>query len=521
MHGLFAAYDAAARGLKVGLVDAGDFGAGVTFNHQRTLHGGLRAIQTGQVRKARAQMVERRTWARIAPHLIRPLPFIVGTYRRSKFSPLMLRAGFALYERACRGRNDGVVPELHLPRARLETIAATRKLFPGIGEKGLAGGAVWYDYQTHHPDRLTWAIALAAERAGATLTNYAEATGPLREGSSVAGAQIVDRITGRSVDVAARVTLFAAGPGMATLAERFGLPPPPPLLRAMNVLLDRPARDIAMVAKASSGRMLTAVPWRERVLVGTWQSPEPVAAGTGRRSAEELESFLREIGTAFPALGATAAQIRLVHEGLVPAVSRNGRTDLLPEPRVVRHSRHGTPGVVSLIGVKYTSARAAAEQAVDAACADLGHQGQACRTSVTALPHADIADVDGRLTETVRALGTAIDEDVAAHAASWYGTEAMDVVRFGAGLGSLTRLVPDEPYLECAVAYAAEHQAAHSLADAVMRRTAIGSAGHPGTRLLERAAEVMGGVLGWTEAERAREIRGVEARYPGGAATAP
>src|SRR5579871_3354219 len=81
IHGLFVAYDAAARGLRVALVERGDFGGALSANHQRTIHGGLRAIEHGQLHKARQQVTERRTWARIAPHLIRPLPFLVGTYR--------------------------------------------------------------------------------------------------------------------------------------------------------------------------------------------------------------------------------------------------------------------------------------------------------------------------------------------------------------------------------------------------------------------------------------------------------
>src|SRR5436190_19713571 len=83
IHGLFAAYDAAQRGLSVALVEAADFGGGLSFNHQRTLHGGLRALQSGQLRKTRQQLTERRTWARIAPYFVRPLPFLIGTYART------------------------------------------------------------------------------------------------------------------------------------------------------------------------------------------------------------------------------------------------------------------------------------------------------------------------------------------------------------------------------------------------------------------------------------------------------
>src|SRR6476646_9291666 len=105
IHGLFAAYDAAQRGLSVALVERGDFGSGLSFNHQRTLHGGLRALQTANLLKTRAQIRERRMWARIAPHLVRPLPFLIGTYRGGKRSRLAFKAGFMLYDFLGRSRN--------------------------------------------------------------------------------------------------------------------------------------------------------------------------------------------------------------------------------------------------------------------------------------------------------------------------------------------------------------------------------------------------------------------------------
>src|SRR5689334_22408507 len=80
IHGLFAAYDAAARGLTVALVERGDFGGGLSFNHQRTIHGGLRALQTAHLAKVSEQIAERRTWAHIAPRLVRPLPFRTATH---------------------------------------------------------------------------------------------------------------------------------------------------------------------------------------------------------------------------------------------------------------------------------------------------------------------------------------------------------------------------------------------------------------------------------------------------------
>ena len=120
IHGLFAAYDAAQRGLAVALVEAADFGSGLSFNHQRTIHGGLRALQHGQLRKARQQIDERRAWARIAPAHVHPLAFLIGTYRWTSRSRWAVQAGFKAYDFIGRARNAGVPLELHLPKTRLE-----------------------------------------------------------------------------------------------------------------------------------------------------------------------------------------------------------------------------------------------------------------------------------------------------------------------------------------------------------------------------------------------------------------
>src|SRR5512132_1048561 len=187
IHGLASAYDAASRGLRVALIEADDFGGGASFNHQKTAHGGLRSLGSGQLPRARESIRERRALARIAPWFLRPLPFLLGTYRSATKNRLALRAAFKVDAWLARHRNDNVEPELHLPKARLVSKAATLRLFPGIRQDGLTGGAQWYDYQMVEADRLTMAFAAAADRAGADLANYVEAIGAIKEDGRVSG----------------------------------------------------------------------------------------------------------------------------------------------------------------------------------------------------------------------------------------------------------------------------------------------------------------------------------------------
>src|SRR5262249_42701672 len=151
-------------------------------------------------------------------------------------------------------------------------------------------------------------------------------------------------------DIEATCTLIAAGSQVAAVQHLFGVSGAPPLVRALNLLLDHPARDIATAAASPSGRMLTAVPWRGYVLVGTHQSPglvEPASAGADPSGATFIDECLADVRSTFPILPAARERVRLVHQGLTPAVASNGRADFLPDARVIRHASAGAPGLIS------------------------------------------------------------------------------------------------------------------------------------------------------------------------------
>src|SRR5262249_43600960 len=155
-----------------------------------------------------------------------------------------------------------------------------------------------------------------------------------------------------------------------------------------------------------------------------------------------------------------------------------------------------------------------AERAIDLACRALGRPAGKCRTAAAALPHAGIADAEGRLIETLRELGIDLDRDVIDHLTSWYGTEAPDIARYATSINDVDRLCATSPVLAAEIAYAADQASALHLSDAVLRRTPLGSAGHPGKAALERAADVMAGRLGWSAETRSAELAATEAAYP-------
>ena len=360
IYGLAIAYEAASRGLKTALIDVGDIGSGSSFNHQKTVHGGLRSLQSGSLRLARQSILERRALARIAPWLLRSLPFIVGTYRSMTRNRLALRAAFKIERWLSRDANQGVEPELHLPPPRLLSKAAAVRFFPGIRQEHLTGAAQWYDYQMVEADRLTLAFAAAADRSGADVCNYVEAVAAIRSGANVTGMTARDVLTGDEIAINARVVVNAAGAHAGTIMKGFGVGRTVPLLKAMNLVTSKPASDIALVGASPSGRMLTLVPWRGRALVGTSQSTALVQPGDTAVSIADVEAFVADVNHTFPALRLAPSDVTLVHRGIVPAAEgRNGAPDLRPAPAIHDHSSEGAPGAFTVIGVKYTTARRA------------------------------------------------------------------------------------------------------------------------------------------------------------------
>ena len=514
IQGLAIAYEAASRGLSVALVDAGDFGSGTSFNHQKTAHGGLRALSTGQLGRARESIRERRALARIAPWFLRPLPFIVGTYRSVVKNRAAMALAFKVDTWLGRHRNDGVEPELHLPAARLVSKAAAIGLFAGVRRERLTGGAQWYDYQMVESDRLTLAFAAAADRSGADLANYVEATEPLRGAGRIAGMRVRDRLDGRTFEIQARLTINAAGASAGEIMSRFGVRREYPLLKAMNLVTSKRASDIALAAPTGGGRMLTLTPWRGHAVVGTSQSAALVTPGDTRATEADVDAFIREANDAFPALRLTRADVTLVHRGVVPAVVKNGLPDLKPSPEIFDHASEGAEGGMTVVGVKYTTARGVAQRTVDMAARRLGKRVGPSRTASTILPGAGIADHEALAIETARALQFDLPLATITHLITLYAEAAAEIVRRMAERAELREPVaPGVATVGAEVTYVIELEMAMTLSDIVVRRTALGSSGHPGREAIEGCARIAAPQLGWDAARIEREIAEVESFY--------
>jgi glycerol-3-phosphate dehydrogenase len=519
IYGLMTAYDAATRGLSVALIERDDFGSGASFNHLRTIHGGLRYLQTLDVGRARESVRERRAFARIAPLAVRPLQFVLPLSSSLVRGKLAMRVGFALDRLVASDRNEDVLASHRLPPGAVLSRSDALARFPVLQSDDLSGAAVWYDYVLVEADRLTFTVALAADAAGAVIANHVEALSLLTDGRRVVGARARDVRSGRSLEIAARVTVNATGAAVdrlpATLPVSGGLR----LLTAMNLVTRRPpiAGDaVAVGGRTRTGRHLFTVPWRGRALFGTWEAAgcaagEAGGSEAGVHAAKEALAFIDALNQSFPSLTLTPDDVTLIHRGMVPArVDANGNVTLEGREQVRTYESDGVSGLISVAGTKYTTARAVAERVVNVAFRKLERAPSHCRTAIRPL-----LSVPESAAETGAVLAArSVEDDLQAHLLAAYGLRFDAVLslcderpEFGA------RLSDASPVIAAELVWAVRHEMALTLADAILRRTPIGALGDPGDATLHRAADIVGAELNWSDVERERQIDEVRRFY--------
>jgi glycerol-3-phosphate dehydrogenase len=514
VYGLTIAYDAAQRGLSVALIERDDFGSGASFNHLRTIHGGLRYLQSLDFGRARESVRERRAIACIAPHAIEPLPFALPLYRSLTRGKLAMRAGFLLDRVVSAGRNRGVPPSHRLPAGRVYSRGSAIQYFPGLKRQGLTGAAVWRDYVTVEPDRLTFSWALAAHEHGAVLANHVEAIDPIREGTQISGVRARDLLGDRTVEIAARVTVNATGARVNALTETLGIATRVPLMKTMNVVTRRDAGDEALGARAPSGRNFFMVPWRERALFGTWESNRLWQPGEPSIEERDVAAFVSELNHAFPSLDLTMNDVTLVHHGVVPASVRGSAATLEGHEQIRDHSADGLAGMVSVAGAKYTTARAVAERVTDLLLEKLQKPPVPCKTASTVLPGGSIRDVGLAIAEARRDHDEGLPTDTIPHLIAGYGSRFRDVLDLANGRRELKqRVASQSPVIGAQLVLAVRHEMAVTLADAIIRRTPVGALGYPGDEAVARAAEIVGAELRWSDERKRREMEAVRSVY--------
>jgi glycerol-3-phosphate dehydrogenase len=357
--GLGVALDAASRGLKVVLVESHDFAKGTSSRATKLVHGGVRYLAQGNVALVREALRERATLLHNAPHLAQPLAFVMPCY--AYWEGPFYGAGLKAY--------DLLAGASGLGSTRFLSRSGVLSALPNVRPQGLKGGVLYWDGQFDDA-RLALALARTAARHGALVLNYCAATGLLHEEGRVVGLAVQDRESGVAYAVRAGCVVNATGVWVDQLrtqdAEATARPVSPLVAPSQGVhaVVDRsflPTDQAMLVPKTADGRVLFAVPWLGKVILGTTDTPRDDLPYEPRPFAEELDFILRE-SARYLARPPTRDDILSCWVGLRPLVRPSGdeaeATQKISREHTVQISRSG---LVTVTGGKWTTYRAMAE----------------------------------------------------------------------------------------------------------------------------------------------------------------
>ncbi len=512
--GAAAAYDAALRGLRVALLEKKDFGWATSAATSKLIHGGLRYLKNFEFGLVRESLRERRTLELIAPHMVRPAPFLVPTYKHSSNNLPMISAGMVLYDLLSYDKARLADEERQLPHFSLFSRARVLTEEPGVDPTDLTGGALYYDCQMHHPERLTLEFVLGAAARGAQVANYAEVSGLLRDGNRIAGVTVRDVLTGEQVELRSQVTANVAGP-WADFVSGFALGKEAQkhLIRSQGIhlIFRKVIEKYAIVLRTKGGRHFFLIPWRGKTLAGTTDEVYRGSPDDYQVTCGAAQRFVNEINEVYPSAKLSLADVTWAYGGLRPIVE--DETDV--EVEVYDASRkyeiydHAETdkiqGFLTVIGGKYTTSRQLAETLVNRVVTKLGLPKIACATAQTPLPGAGFGTWREFLNQGRAAhphLPARVLEEL-----SWdYGIRREEVVRLMQD-AQLAKLVDERhPIPAAAVAFAAEEEMAMTLDDVLFRRTGLGTTGELSEEAVRYAALIAGSRLGWDKAQTDHEI---------------
>jgi glycerol-3-phosphate dehydrogenase len=511
------ARDAALRGLKVALFEKGDYGSGTSSKSSKLVHGGLRYLEHGEIGLVFESVSERRVQGKVAPHLVRPMPFLVPVYDHNKPGLEVINIGLWIYDTLALFR-------AHKMHKTFRGQSAV-EVEPKLRRDGLDGAIEYYDCITDDA-RLVLENIIDAQGYGADCYSHTEVIGASREPTEdvIDSITVRDNITGETRTVRTHSIIVATGPWSDRLLRTIGV-------RMRRKQLLRPTKGVHIVFKREQlpldrsitlisridGRVIFAIPWRDRTVIGTTDTdfdgdPDQVHADTA-----DVEYLCKSANAYFPEANFKPEDVIATWAGLRPLIYEDEEhaSDVSREHHVFTQSE----GIITIAGGKLTTYRLMAKETVRAAIRWLKHHdyldGRTLKkpgTKKRPLPGAQ--GLSSFNQQGVRAVADSLksefdlDGGSAEHLAWVYGTRAATVAELMRDSSELAeRMESDLPYLWAEVVFAARHDLARTVDDVLARRIPLLLVGlEQGLDVAERVADVMAKELQWNDEDRERHL---------------
>ena len=498
MAGAGIARDLALRGVAVALFEKGDFASGTSSKSSKLIHGGLRYLELGDFKLVRESLRERKTLERVAPHLVRPLPFLVPVFKGSRRGLVLVRIGMWLYDLLTPGK----VTERYRTLRAVDTLA----MEPNIRAEDLKGAGYYFDDLLLFPERMCLENILSAARHGARVHNYCQVEEIVKGTRGLDGVRVRDLLTDQVFSVRAPVVVNAAGPWADRVRELAGVTRTTPRVvrttKGIHCLLPRLTERAVYLSSDSDERMIFVIPWRDFSLVGTTDTD---FAGDPDRlwaTREEVEYLLSAVRRVLPDPRVTLEHVAYTYAGVRPLSFESGAaaSKVSRDHKVVLEGPEDR--LLTVTGTKLTCFRSLSEEVGDLVMARIGRRqpSTSARLSLDGLDE-DVAKLEARawLDVSAEMAATGLPRETLQVLVDTYGRAFPRVLELGRKLpDGFERLCPSNPEIVAQLHHAVREEMAVSLQDVLIRRTGIGQSLCQGLDCAETIGRRMAEVAGWS-----------------------
>jgi glycerol-3-phosphate dehydrogenase len=515
INGAGIARDAAMRGLSTLLLDKGDISSGTTQWATRLIHGGLRYLEYYEFPLVRESLRDREVLFHIAPHLVKPLGFMIPLYERAKHGPLMVRLGMVAYDVLSFDKSVG--------NHKMFTAQEALEREPGLNPEGLTGAAFYYDGQVEYAERIAVENAVSAHEHGAVVLNHARVDRLIVEDGDVTGVEFTDVLDGERYEARAPVTVNVAGPWVDEVLhklDRYGGSERRMIggTKGSHLVVDpfpgAPKGEALYVEARRDGRPYFIVPWNGRYLIGTTDIRYDGDLDYVSADEDEINYLIEETNHVIPEANLSRDDILFTYSGVrpLPYHPEGAEGSVTRSHIIYDHSRKDPRigGLISIVGGKLTTYHTLARQTVDRVYGKLGLKAPESRAGKVPLPGGAAGDFDAFAAEFKVTSGLA--DELAERLLKVYGARAPDVLEMAGEDPALRVPLSAAATLETGligaeVLYAFRREMAQTLSDVLLRRTMVGIGPEVGLDVDEAAARVAVQHLGWDTERAGREVQ--------------
>lgn len=509
INGVGIAREAALQGFKVLLLEQDDICSGVSAWSGRLAHGGLRYLEHYDFALVRESLVERERLIKNAPHLAKPISWLMPVYRHNKRGAWLVELGMLLFDILSYDKSS--------PRHKYLSRERTIERFPRIDQNGLKSGFQYWDGQVELAERLCVEVAIDAIAHGAEIKIQSKVLSPIIEDSRVIGVRYQDQITGNTDEAFASIVYNVAGPWIDKVFTKGTVASTQPRLnggtKGSHLIVEKfdgAPDDVIYYETRSDGRLILVVPWFGKYLIGTTDIRWEGDPGEARCDIGELEYLLNEVNALIPQAKLTRDDVIYTYSGVRPLPYEPHK----PESSVTRthilfdHSAHGLAGLITVVGGKLVTFRQLSEDAVLDLAKRLGSGKIRSRTRKNPLPGAHF----GEKSEIVAPLlASGVDQQVVNRIVDRYGSRATDLWKIaerdpsaGAVLDASLGLTKAE------VLFVIREEFPRTLSDVMARRLILAFETGHGLSVVGVIADIAAAELGWSSAERSAQIKEYE-----------